>query len=279
MLELVAQRRQVLVRARPLFLPRVHLGVQLAFPVPQLRGGLEVLGLDRVLLVPADLPDLAVQVAHVRPVAHPLLQGAQARLHRVQALEDLGQLLALPAAGRAGALLRLPRLTWPGQPLADRVQGGAQPGQHLGGGALAGADQAQQDVLGRDAVAAELHGLPHGQLQRLLGPRRERDVPGPRSVGPPADDPLDLLAHHFQADPERLQRLRRRPGVLQGQPEQDVLGTYVVVLEQPGLFLGQDQNPPRPVGEPLEHLPVAFLSPSPAAPAGPANTIHLVCRS
>jgi hypothetical protein len=36
-------------------------------------------------------------------------------------------------------------------------------------------------------------------------------------------------------------------------PEQDVLGADVVVVEHPGLFLGQDDDPPCAVGEPLEH--------------------------
>jgi hypothetical protein len=38
------------------------------------------------------------------------------------------------------------------------------------------------------------------------------------------------------------------------QPKKNVLGTDVVVVEHPGLFLSQDDNPPRTVGEPLEHL-------------------------
>jgi hypothetical protein len=37
------------------------------------------------------------------------------------------------------------------------------------------------------------------------------------------------------------------------QPEQDVLGAEVVVVEHPGLFLSQDDDPPRAVGEALEH--------------------------
>jgi hypothetical protein len=31
------------------------------------------------------------------------------------------------------------------------------------------------------------------------------------------------------------------------------------VAEHPGLFLGQDHNPPRPVGKPLKHLPPPAL--------------------
>ncbi|GAA4223501.1 hypothetical protein GCM10022254_00730 [Actinomadura meridiana] len=33
-----------------------------------------------------------------------------------------------------------------------------------------------------------------------------------------------------------------------------MLGADVVVVEHPGLLLGQDDNTPRAVGEPLEHL-------------------------
>src|SRR6202034_100177 len=41
--------------------------------------------------------------------------------------------------------------------------------------------------------------------------------------------------------------------------EQDVLSANVVVIQHPGFFLRQDYNPPRPVGEPLEHV-VALLT-------------------
>jgi hypothetical protein len=37
------------------------------------------------------------------------------------------------------------------------------------------------------------------------------------------------------------------------------------VIEHPGLFLSQDDNPPRPVGKPLEHL----VAPSRKRPGGP----------
>src|ERR1019366_2683560 len=47
---------------------------------------------------------------------------------------------------------------------------------------------------------------------------------------------------------------------LANQAEQDVLGADVVMVEQHRLFLSQDDNPPRFLGEPLEHL-VAPLVP------------------
>src|SRR5205823_558187 len=37
------------------------------------------------------------------------------------------------------------------------------------------------------------------------------------------------------------------------QAQEDVLGADVVVVQHPGLFLGQDNHPPRAVGEPFEH--------------------------
>jgi hypothetical protein len=61
------------------------------------------------------------------------------------------------------------------------------------------------------------------------------------------------------------------------QAQQDVLGPDVVVVEQPGLFLGQDDYTPRVVGEPLEHIPsqmrALVTAASPAlSPLGAPNT-------
>ena len=57
-----------------------------------------------------------------------------------------------------------------------RRQVGAELHEHLGGDALALADQAEQDVLGADVVVAELQRLAQRQLEHLLGPRGEGDV-------------------------------------------------------------------------------------------------------
>src|SRR6266849_5367551 len=86
-------------------------------------------------------------------------------------------------------------------------------------------------------------------------------MPG-RGLLPLADDLLHLLAHRLEPDPQRLKRLGRFALALMDEAEQDVLGADVVMVERPGLFLSQDHNPPRPVGEPLEHL----AAPSPSGP-------------
>jgi L-fuconolactonase len=137
--------------------------------------------------------------------------------------------------------------------LPDPVQVAAKPDQHLGRHAITLAEQAEQDVLGADVVVAEQQRLAQRQFQHLLGPRRERDVPG-WGAGAHADDLLDLVAHRVQADVQCRQRPGGEAPFFVKQPEQEVLGAHVVVVQRPGLRLGQDHHPPRPVGEPLEHL-------------------------
>ena len=154
------------------------------------------------------------------------------------------------AAGRLLGLVAVEQLD---DLLADPVQVGAELDQHLGGDALALADQAEQDVLGADVVVAELQRLAQRELQDLLGTRGERDVAGRRLLAL-ADDLLDLLADGLEGDAERLHRLGGDALALVDQAEQDVLGPDVVVVEHPGLFLGQDDHPAGAVGKPFEHV-------------------------
>src|SRR5258708_29397256 len=75
-----------------------------------------------------------------------------------------------------------------------------------------------------------------------------------RSLLALADNLLDLVPRGLEADAQRFKCLGGDALALTDQAEQDVLGTDVVVVQHPGLFLSQDHNPPRPVGKPLEHL-------------------------
>lgn len=160
---------------------------------------------------------------------------------------------ALRGAARRGRLLAA---RVPGQQLDDLlahpVQVGAELHEDLGGDALALADQAEQDVLRTDVVVAELEGLAERQLQDLLGSGREGDVAG-RGLLALTDDLLHLLADRLERNPEALQGLSGDTLTLVDQAQEDVLGADVVVVEHPGFFLSQDDNPPRAVGEPLEH--------------------------
>jgi hypothetical protein len=86
---------------------------------------------------------------------------------------------------------------------------------------------------------------------------RERDVAGRRLLAL-ADDLLDLLRTASSEMPRRLQRLGGDALTLVDEPEQDVLGADVVVVEHARLFLRQHDHPAGPVGEPFEHGPTIY---------------------
>src|SRR6266540_2109879 len=137
--------------------------------------------------------------------------------------------------------------------LPDPIQIRPELLEHLGCHALPLPDEPEEDVLGADVVVPELKGLPERQLQDLLGPGGEGNVPGRRGLSL-ADDLFHLGPDCFQGDSQGFQSLGRNPFPLVDQPEQDVLGADVVVIEHPRLFLGEDDYPPRSVSEALKHL-------------------------
>jgi len=97
------------------------------------------------------------------------------------------------------------------------------------------------------ARPADGHGLlrgdPGGRAGDLLG------LEG-AGVGQELDD---LPADPVEAGAQLDQHLGGHALALADQPEQDVLGADVVVVEEPGLLLGEHDHPPGPVGETLEH--------------------------
>ena len=113
-------------------------------------------------------------------------------------------------------------------------------------------------MLGADVVVAEAQRFAQRQLEDLLGARRERDLTG-RDLFAGADDAHDLRADALNGDVEALEDAGGQALLLAQQPEQDVLGADVVVLERARLFLGQDDHLAGSFGESLEHL---LLGPS-----------------
>ena len=134
------------------FLPLGLAGQQFLLPVTQRRGLLIVVSVDGGFLLATDLGDLLVQVSGVRPGTQPLLNGRQPALDRVQTDLHLGHRYALPGRLVTRRLLAADELD---DLLPDPVQVGAQPDQHLRGHAVALADEAEQDVLGADVMAAQ----------------------------------------------------------------------------------------------------------------------------
>src|SRR5262249_2845123 len=112
-------------------------------------------------------------------------------------------------------------------------------------------DEAEQDVLGADVVVSELKRLSQRQLEDLLGARRERDVARRRRPSLP-DDLFDLATDGLEAEVRRLEGLRGDALTLMDEPEQDVLGADVVVVQEARFLLGQDHHPTSPVSEAFE---------------------------
>src|SRR3954449_9543520 len=221
-------------------------------------GGLADTGLadeDGVVLG-APRQDLHDPLDLLGPPDHRVELGVARGLGQVAAelVEDQGgRGRALGRAAGRGRLLALVTRQQLDDLLADAVEVGAELHQDLGGDALTLADQAEQDVLGADVVVAELQRLAQRQLQHLLCPRREGDVTGRRLLAL-SDDFLHLLADTLQRDAEGLECLGSDALTLVDQAQEDVLGADVVVVEHPGLFLGQDDHPAGSVCEPFEHL-------------------------
>ena len=157
--------------------------------------------------------------------------------------ELVEQLRGLLALGAAGALLAAAAGTGehPDDLVADLLRVGVEVEQDARGDALVLAHESEQDVLGADVVVAEAQRLAQRQLEHLLRARRERDLAG-GDLLTGADDPHDLRADALDGDVQRLEDAGGKTFLLAEQAEQDVLGADVVVLELPGLFLGEDDD-------------------------------------
>ena len=108
-------------------------------------------------------------------------------------------------------------------------------------------------MLGADVVVAQRQGFAQGQLEDLLGARRERDLPGRRPLRP---SPRCAPRPHAPLRPRsrsESKHARRHALFFAKQAQQQVLGADVVVLESARLFLGEHHNLSGAFGEALEH--------------------------
>ncbi len=107
-------------------------------------------------------------------------------------------------------------------------------------------------MLGADVVVAERQRFAQCELEHLLGARRERDL-ARRHLVALADDARDLRPDFLDGDVEALQHARGEAFLLTEEPEQDVLGADVVVLQRAGFVLGEDDDLPGAFSESFEH--------------------------
>src|SRR5581483_9842063 len=195
--------------------------------------------------------------------AHHRIELPLLRLLRQVAAELVEELRALRLlARRAAARAALPPAgagEHADDLVADLLCVGVEVEQDARGDAFVLAHEPEQDVLGADVVVAERQCFPQRELQHLLRARRERDLSG-RDFVALADDAGDLRTHLFHGDVEGLEHPRRETLFLAEQPEQDVLGADVVVLERPCLVLCKDDDLASPFSEAFEQSPSTPLS-------------------
>jgi len=108
-------------------------------------------------------------------------------------------------------------------------------------------------VFGADVVVAKREGLAERELQDLLRARREGDLTGCDFLTG-SDDAHDLRAHALNGDVEGFQNPGCKAFLLTEKPEQDVFCADVVVLEDAGFLLCEDDDLPGPLCESLEQL-------------------------
>ena len=113
--------------------------------------------------------------------------------------------------------------------------------------------QAEQDVLGADVVVVQIAGFFHRVFDDLLGPRRLRQLAHRDHVGPALDELFDFEADFPQVDIEVLEHVGRHAAPFLDEPQQDVLGADVFVVEPLGFLVGQLHHFPGPIRESLVH--------------------------
>jgi hypothetical protein len=149
--------------------------------------------------------------------------------------------------------------------VADLVQVDAERLQDPRGDPLPFADKSQQEVLRADVVVAEPARLIDRELDHPFRTRRQADLADDRAIAA-ADDELDRRADLGQLDVHVLEDPGRHALALPNEPEQQVFGADVVVVEPLRLVLSKRQDLARAVRELVEAIHrVERLFPSPSA--------------
>jgi len=129
-------------------------------------------------------------------------------------------------------------------------------------------------VLGADVLVAEAAGLLERVVDRALRLLVERELPHGVRVGPVLHPLLDLGAHLLQVDVEVLKDVGGDARTLLEEPQQDVLGPDVVMVEALRRLASVSHDLAGAVGKAIEHgiilsgrAPRHASSSTPAIPA------------
>ena len=124
----------------------------------------------------------------------------------------------------------------------------AEPAQHIDGNPLPFSHKPQQQVLGANVVVAHQTGFVDGQFDHTFGAGGQCRLPKRRAFSP-SDGSLDGANDLDRLDTQLAQHLDGHPVFLAHQSQQQVLGSYVVVVEPERFFLRQRQHAARTLGK------------------------------
>jgi hypothetical protein len=108
-------------------------------------------------------------------------------------------------------------------------------------------------VFGADVVVVERAGFVDGELEHLLGARRERKLAHGHDVGRGLHELLDFEADLLQVHFEVLEHIGCDAGAFFDQAQQHVFGADVVVVEAFGFLAGEAHDFAGAVGEAIKH--------------------------
>src|SRR2546425_836780 len=137
--------------------------------------------------------------------------------------------------------------------LTDLVQAGAERLEDLGRDRLALFHEAQQQVLGPDVIVTELTCLFDGQFEDALVLSSEGNFTERERLAELSERALHLGLHGLEAQAQALEDGRRDAFTVTDEAEKNVFGPHEVVPEPPRFFSRQDDDSPRPFGEPFKH--------------------------
>ena len=136
--------------------------------------------------------------------------------------------------------------------MAHLLERDAERLEDAGGDALALPDQPEEEVLGADVAVPELPRFIDRELDDLLRARRQGDLTRRGRGVTPADDEFDGGADLRELDAERIEDPCGDALAFPHQPEEQMLGPDVVVVEADRLVLSERQDALGPVVEAVE---------------------------
>ena len=191
-------------------------------------------------------------ISFSRPMTGSSLPARARSVRLIPSWSTVGVLLARFVSWADGPARRALRQD-PDDLVADLVEVDPERLEDAGGDPLAFADEPEQEVLRADVVVAEPARLVDRELDDPLRSRRQADLADDRAVAA-TDDELDRGPDLGQLDVHVLEDARGDALALAHEPEQEVLGADVVVVEPLGLILRQGEHLASAVRELVEAI-------------------------